>query len=57
MATTPDWKLRKRLVVADTSTHGQTALLRSYVNVAAICGRSLGAPLGGLLADCIGWRW
>ena len=35
----------------------QVALLRSYVNLAAIMGRSLGAPVGGLLFDLIGWRW
>lgn len=57
MAITPDRELMRPLTVADTSTHGQTALLRSYVNVAATSGRSLGAPLGGLLADCVGWRW
>ena len=39
------------------STYGQTAVLRSYVNVAGISGRSCGAPLGGLLADAVGWRW
>lgn len=55
MATMPYRELMKRLTVADTSTHGQTAQLRSYVNVVAISGRSLGAPLGGLLADSIGW--
>ena len=54
MAITPDRELMRRLTVADTSTHGQTALLRSYVSVAATSGRSLGAPLGGLLADCVG---
>ena len=36
---------------------GRVAVLRSYVNVAAITGKSAGAPLGGLLADVIGWRW
>lgn len=30
---------------------------RSYVNVAAMTGRSLGGPVGGFLADTIGWRW
>lgn len=33
------------------------ATWRSYVNVAATLGRSLGGPLGGLLADTVGWRW
>lgn len=30
---------------------------RSYVNVAATLGRSIGGPLGGWLTDSIGWRW
>jgi MFS family permease len=30
---------------------------RSYVNVVATTGRMVGGPLGGWLADLIGWRW
>ncbi|KFX92843.1 hypothetical protein V490_05152 [Pseudogymnoascus sp. VKM F-3557] len=30
---------------------------RSYVNLVATTGRSLGGPVGGYLADTIGWRW
>jgi MFS family permease len=30
---------------------------RSYVNIAATTGRGFGGPLGGLLADTVGWRW
>ncbi|KAH7033705.1 major facilitator superfamily domain-containing protein [Microdochium trichocladiopsis] len=30
---------------------------QSYMNVIATIGRSIGGPLGGLLADTIGWRW
>lgn len=33
------------------------AAWRSYVNVAATLGRSLGGPVGGWLADTVGWRW
>ncbi|KAF7892717.1 uncharacterized protein EAF02_000255 [Botrytis sinoallii] len=33
------------------------AAWRSYVNVVGTIGRSIGGPLGGLLADTIGWRW
>jgi hypothetical protein len=33
------------------------AAWRSYVNIAATTGRSLGGPLGGYLTDSIGWRW
>ena len=44
-------------VVADTAPLSQVAILRSYVNLAAIVGRSSGGPIGGLLIDIIGWRW
>ncbi|KAJ4045409.1 hypothetical protein NW756_013451 [Fusarium oxysporum] len=30
---------------------------QSYMNVIATVGRSIGGPLGGFLADTIGWRW
>ena len=30
---------------------------RAYINIAATTGRSLGGPVGGWLADVIGWRW
>ncbi|KAL4878351.1 major facilitator superfamily domain-containing protein [Aspergillus karnatakaensis] len=33
------------------------ALYRGYQNSISITGRSLGAPIGGFLADTIGWRW
>lgn len=33
------------------------AAWRSYVNVVGTIGRSIGGPIGGLLADTIGWRW
>jgi predicted MFS family arabinose efflux permease len=35
----------------------EVASWRSYVNIAATTGRSLGGPLGGYLTDTIGWRW
>ncbi len=35
----------------------QVAVLRSYVNIAAVIGRSVGGPIGGVLIDRIGWRW
>ncbi|PQE17967.1 major facilitator superfamily transporter protein [Rutstroemia sp. NJR-2017a WRK4] len=35
----------------------QVAAWRSYVNVVGTIGRGIGGPLGGLLADTIGWRW
>lgn len=45
-----------QLTRPDTSTLQQVAVLRSYVTVVAIAGYSLGAPLGGFLADLVGWR-
>lgn len=33
------------------------ATWRSYVNIASTVGRSAGGPIGGFLADTIGWRW
>ena len=41
----------------DMAPLSQVAVLRSYVNVAAVAGRSAGGPIGGLLFDSIGWRW
>jgi hypothetical protein len=35
----------------------EVATWRSYVNVLATLGRSIGGPLGGFLADTVGWRW
>ncbi len=35
----------------------QVAAWRSYVNVFHVFGRSVGGPLGGFLADTVGWRW
>ena len=42
---------------ADMAPLSQVAVLRSYVNVAAVIGRSVGGPVGGVLFDRIGWRW
>lgn len=44
-------------VMAGMVSPGRVAVLRSYFSVAVITGKSAGAPLGGLLADVIGWRW
>jgi len=33
------------------------AAWQGYINVIAVVGRSVGGPLGGFLADTIGWRW
>lgn len=44
-------------VNADIVTLDRVAILRGYVNVVGIIGRSFGGPVGGFLADTIGWRW
>lgn len=44
------------LVVTDLLPVREVATWRSYVNVVAVSGRCIGGPLGGWLADIIGWR-
>lgn len=45
------------ILLVDLFPIRQVASLRSYVNIIATTGRSLGGPIGGFLADTIGWRW
>lgn len=45
------------IVITDLVPIRQVAAWRSYVNVFHIFGRSVGGPLGGFLADTVGWRW
>ncbi|KAF2805302.1 major facilitator superfamily transporter [Mytilinidion resinicola] len=45
------------ILITDLVPLRQVASWRSYVNVVATTGRSIGGPLGGWLADTIGWRW
>ncbi|KAK1147202.1 hypothetical protein N8T08_001941 [Aspergillus melleus] len=45
------------IIITDLIPAGDVALFRSYANVVSVLGRSLGAPLGGLLIQTIGWRW
>lgn len=45
------------ILITDLVPLIEIASWRSYVNVAATTGRSVGGPLGGWLADSIGWRW
>lgn len=42
---------------ADLVPKRDIAPWRSYVNVVATVSRSLGGPVGGYLADSVGWRW
>ncbi|KAK0391700.1 hypothetical protein NLU13_1199 [Sarocladium strictum] len=45
------------LIISDLVPLREAAAWQSYLNLAATTGRSLGGPLGGWLADTIGWRW
>ena len=45
------------ITISDLVPIRESGAWRAYVNVAATTGRSLGGPLGGWLADAVGWRW
>ncbi|ORY11738.1 major facilitator superfamily domain-containing protein, partial [Clohesyomyces aquaticus] len=45
------------ILITDLVPLRQVASWLSYVNVVATTGRSVGGPLGGWLADTVGWRW
>lgn len=67
------WQIHLGRVISGAGASGMTVLVsilitdliplrdvaqwRSYVNIVATTGRSLGGPLGGWLADVVGWRW
>ncbi|KAI0175846.1 MFS general substrate transporter [Hypoxylon sp. FL1284] len=45
------------VIITDLAPLRDVGSWQSYLNVVATVGRSLGGPIGGLLADTIGWRW
>ncbi|CAF9927241.1 MAG: hypothetical protein HETSPECPRED_006524 [Heterodermia speciosa] len=45
------------VLIADKVPVRDVATWRGYVNIASTVGRSAGGPIGGFLADKIGWRW
>ncbi|KAL2864383.1 major facilitator superfamily domain-containing protein [Aspergillus lucknowensis] len=45
------------IILTDFLPTGDVALYRGYQNVVNVTGRSFGAPIGGFLADTVGWRW
>ncbi|KAF1950460.1 MFS general substrate transporter [Byssothecium circinans] len=45
------------ILITDLVPLREVAAWRSYVNIVATTGRSIGGPLGGWLADTVGWRW
>ncbi|KAB5511538.1 major facilitator superfamily domain-containing protein [Coniochaeta sp. 2T2.1] len=44
------------IIITDLVPLREVAAYRSYVNVIQTIGRSIGAPIGGLVADRFGWR-
>lgn len=44
------------LVITDLLPMREVAAWRSYVNVVSVIGRCVGGPIGGWLADAVGWR-
>lgn len=48
---------RPRLTSTDLVPLREVAAWQAGLNLAATIGRSLGGPIGGWLADAIGWRW
>ncbi|QKX53239.1 uncharacterized protein TRUGW13939_00315 [Talaromyces rugulosus] len=45
------------ILITDLVPRRDIAPWRSYVNVIATVARMLGGPVGGYLADSVGWRW
>ncbi|KAF6830412.1 major facilitator superfamily transporter [Colletotrichum plurivorum] len=45
------------LLITDLVPLREVAAWQAAINLAATIGRSLGGPMGGWLADSIGWRW
>ncbi|TDZ24827.1 Vacuolar membrane amino acid uptake transporter fnx2 [Colletotrichum orbiculare MAFF 240422] len=45
------------LLITDLVPLREVAAWQAGINLAATVGRSLGGPVGGWLADTIGWRW
>ncbi|KAM0273873.1 hypothetical protein ACHAQH_008168 [Verticillium albo-atrum] len=45
------------LLITDLVPLRDVAAWQATINLAATVGRSLGGPVGGWLADTIGWRW
>lgn len=45
------------ILLTDLVPLRERGLWQGYMNVVACTGTSIGGPLGGFLADSIGWRW
>jgi MFS family permease len=45
------------VLVSDIVPLRKRGTWQGYLNLVSVAGASAGGPLGGLLADSIGWRW
>lgn len=45
------------ILMSDIVPLRERGVWQGYINIIFAAGTSTGAPLGGLLADTIGWRW
>lgn len=45
------------ILIMDLVPLREVATWRSYINIVATTGRSIGGPLGGWMSDTVGWRW
>ncbi|KAI0391453.1 major facilitator superfamily transporter [Xylariaceae sp. FL0594] len=45
------------VITTDLIPLRQVATWFGYINIVSTTGRSLGGPIGGFLADRVGWRW
>ncbi|KAF2148746.1 MFS general substrate transporter [Myriangium duriaei CBS 260.36] len=45
------------ILLSDTVTLRERGKWQGYINIIYASGASTGAPLGGILADYVGWRW
>ncbi|PYI10636.1 MFS transporter [Aspergillus sclerotiicarbonarius CBS 121057] len=45
------------ILITDLAAPSDVALLRSYTNVVNMIGRGVGAPLGSMMVNSLGWRW
>jgi MFS family permease len=45
------------ILLSDVCTLRERGTWQGYINIIYATGSAAGAPLGGLLADTIGWRW
>lgn len=45
------------ILLSDICTLRERGTYQGYINIVYAAGASAGAPLGGIMADYVGWRW